>query len=104
MDDLDRYIDRRKKKSPAFAKSFDAGYDEFRVGVMLREMREHAGITQQELADAIHTKKSVISRLENQASDVRLSTLRKVASALGKNLVIELAEVPPTARRRQKTA
>ena len=49
-------------------------------------------MTQEELADAISTKKSVISRLENRSSDARVSTLRKVADALGKDLVIELRD------------
>ena len=90
MDDLDRYIERRKELDPTFKKGYDAGYQEFLVGFLLKEAREDAGVTQEELANAIHTKKSVISRLENRAKDVRVSTLRKVAQALGKELVIEL--------------
>ena len=62
----------------------------FLVGVLLRVARKEAGVTQEALAEAIHTKKSVISRMENQASDARVSTLRRVAQALGKELVIEL--------------
>lgn len=92
MDDLDRYIEARKLRDPAFAAGFDAGYEEFKVGVILRQARENAGVTQDELAKAIHTKKSVISRLENQAQDARVSTLRRVAQALGKELVIELRD------------
>ena len=57
---------------------------------MLREAREHAGITQEDLARRTKTRKSAISRLENHAEDVRLSTIERVAHALGKNLVIQL--------------
>ena len=92
-DDLDRYIERRKKRDPVFAKDFDAGYEEFKVGLMLREAREEAGVTQEQLAKMTRTKKSAISRLENHAEDVRLSTVAKVAKALGKALKIELVEV-----------
>lgn len=92
MDDLNKYIEDRKARDPEFAECYEAGYKEFLVGALLKEARVDAGVTQEELANAIHTKKSVISRLENQASDARVSTLRKVAQALGKELVIELRE------------
>ena len=72
-------------------------------GHFLKEARQDAGVTQEELATAIHTKKSVISRLENQASDARVSTLRKVAQALGKELVIELREPGSKPKRRKAT-
>ena len=92
MDDLDKYIEKRKAIDPTFEKGYQAGYEEFLVGFLLRKAREDAGVTQEELAKAIKTKKSVISRLENRANDVRVSTLRKVAQALGRELVIELRE------------
>ena len=95
MDDLDKYIQDRKQKDPAFAEGYENGYKEFLVGVLLREARERAGVTQEELAQAIQTKKSVISRLENKASDARISTLRRVAQALGKELVIEIRDAEP---------
>ena len=102
MDDLDKYIQERKDRDPAFAAGYDSGYKEFMVGVLLREARKNAGVTQEELANAIHTKKSVISRLENKSSDARVSTLRKAAQALGKELVIELRDRKPTRRNRLK--
>jgi transcriptional regulator with XRE-family HTH domain len=106
MDDLDKYIQKRKERDPEFAEGFDSGYQEFLIGVLLKQARESVGVTQEELANAIHTKKSVISRLENQASDARVSTLRKVAQALGKELVIELRDsgLKKKRRRRNKKA
>jgi len=91
MDDLDKYITKRKARSEDFAKDFDVGYEEFKIGVVLRQVREQAGITQEELAQKLHTKKSAISRIENHAEDIRLSTLRDMAKALGKQLVVHLA-------------
>ena len=61
-------------------------------GVMLRQAREEAGVTQEALAKITKTKKSAISRLENHAEDVRLSTVGRVARALGKVVRIELVE------------
>ena len=91
-DDLDKYISRRKRADSKFAANFEGGYEEFKVGILLRQAREQAGITQEVLAQRTKTRKSAISRLENHAEDVRLSTLKRVAHALGKNVVIRLVE------------
>lgn len=91
MDDLEKYISKRKARSDNFAKDFDSGYEEFKIGVVLRQAREQAGITQEELAQKLHTRKSAISRIENHAEDIRMSTLRDMANALGKRLVVHLA-------------
>ena len=90
MNDLDRYIRRRKETDSEFAKGFDEGYREFKIGVILRQAREEAGLTQEELADRVGTRKTAISRMENHAEDIKLSTIQKVAKALGKNLEISL--------------
>lgn len=91
MSDLKRYIGERKKRDRKFAEGFDEGYEQFRVGVMLRQAREEAGLTQEELARRLKTKKTSISRIENHAEDIKLSTLERVAAALGKRLHVEIA-------------
>ncbi len=91
-DDLEKFIEKRKRTDPKFAKDFESGYQEFKIGVLLRQAREQAGVTQEALARRTKTKKSAISRLENHAEDVRLSTIKRVARALGKSLRIELVE------------
>ena len=91
MDDLDKYIETRKKLSPTFAKNFDKGYEQFRIGVLLKQARLEAGLTQEQVAIKLRTKKSAISRIENHAEDIRLSTLVNYAQAVGKNLHLEVA-------------
>ncbi|MEK7764807.1 MAG: helix-turn-helix transcriptional regulator [bacterium] len=91
MSDLKRYIDGRKKRDKSFASRYDDGYEQFKVGVMLRQAREAAGLTQEELARRLHTKKTAISRTENHAEDIKLSTLKRVASVLGKRLMVKIA-------------
>ena len=91
MSDLRKYIDGRKKIDNEFASGFDEGYDQFKVGAMLRQARESAGLTQEELAQRLKTKKSAISRIENHAEDIKLSTLERIASVLGKKLEIHIA-------------
>lgn len=90
MDDLQKYIDEKKSESKAFAKNYDAGYEEFKIGEMLKYERKQKGLTQEEVASLMHTKKSAISRIENHANDIKLSTLQNFAHILGKELKIEL--------------
>ena len=92
MSDVERYIERRKNRSPKFAENFEGGYEAFEFSVMLRRAREKAGITQEAIARKLRTKKSAISRIENHAEDIRLSTLGKYAKALGKKLRVNLSD------------
>jgi ribosome-binding protein aMBF1 (putative translation factor) len=92
MSDVEQYIEKRKKRSPKFAKDFESGYEAFEFSIMLRDARERAGITQEMIAKKLRTKKSAISRIENHAEDIRLSTLEKYAKALGKKLKVRLAD------------
>jgi HTH-type transcriptional regulator / antitoxin HipB len=91
MSDLKRYIAKRKSRDPKFAENYDTGYEEFKIGVILKMAREEAGLTQEQLAEKLNTKKSAISRIENHASDIKLSTLENFVKALGKKLHIEVA-------------
>jgi len=91
MSDLKKYISKRKKNDPEFANNFESGYEQFKIGVMLKIAREEAGLTQEQLAEKLQTKKSAISRIENHAEDIKLSTLEKFAQALGKKLLLKIA-------------
>ena len=88
--DLDEYISQRKETDSEFAQNFDTGYEEFKIGMMIKEMRLESGMTQEQLAEKLETKKSVISRMENHSEDIRLSTLQKVASVFGKQLKVSM--------------
>lgn len=90
MSDVEQYISDRKQEDSTFAAGFETGYRDFEIGVLLRQAREAAGLTQEQLADRIGTKKTAISRLENHAEDIKLSTLRKVSDALGRRLELRL--------------
>lgn len=91
MSDIKQYIQNRAERDSAFAENYEAGYVDFKIGVILRQAREAAGLTQEEVAQKLQTKKSAISRIENHADDVRLSTIRRYATAVGANLQITLA-------------
>ena len=91
MSDLQKYIDNRKKIDQEFSINFDEGYKQFKIGIILRQARESAGFTQQELAKQLNTKNSAISRMENHAEDIKLSTLIRIVSSLGKRLNIDIS-------------
>jgi HTH-type transcriptional regulator/antitoxin HipB len=91
MSDLKKYILKRKKRDKGFSEGYDDGYEQFKIGLILRQARESAGLTQEELAVRLKTKKTAISRIENHAEDIKLSTLKKTAAALGKKLKIKIA-------------
>jgi HTH-type transcriptional regulator/antitoxin HipB len=91
MSDLQTYIKKRKARDPEFAKDYDSGYEQFKIGAMLKQARLEAGVTQEELAERLHTKNSAISRIENHAEDIKLSTLENFAAALGKRLTLSIA-------------
>lgn len=91
MKTLKSYVAKRKASDSKFAKGYESGYEEFKIGVMLKAAREEVGLTQEQLAEKLNTKKTAISRIENHAEDIKLSTLEKFAQALGKSLRVEVA-------------
>jgi HTH-type transcriptional regulator/antitoxin HipB len=90
MSDLTKYVRSRSARDPEFREGLEAGYADFKIGVLLRQAREKAGLTQEDVADRLETKKSAISRIENSAGSIRLSTLERYAQAIGWQLSLEL--------------
>jgi DNA-binding XRE family transcriptional regulator len=73
-----------------------AYYDELgrlRLAHRIAELREKCGLTQAQLAERVGTTQAGISRLENpNYRNYSLTTLEKVAAALGARLRVELEE------------
>jgi len=90
MSDLKTYITNRQKKDSSFTDGYEEGYQAFKIGAVLRQLRESSSLTQEQVANKLQTKKSAISRIENHAEDIRLSTLEKFATVLGKRLEISI--------------
>ena len=66
---------------------YEQGFEAFKLGVMIQELRKEEGLTQVELAQRCRTTPKYISRMENNASDIRLSTLLRVfRQGLGRQL------------------
>ena len=70
---------------------FEEGFEAFKLGVMIQELRKENGLTQEQLARKCGTTKTYISRIENNASDIRLSTLmRIVREGFGRHLRLSI--------------
>lgn len=70
--------------------AFDADATAFCLAETLKEARLEAGLTQEQLAERIGTKKTYISRLENGKSDIKLSTLFRVFEGLGRRVSLSI--------------
>ena len=69
-----------KKASRAITRH-PLGHEEieaYKLGLMIQELRREIGLTQEQLAERCGTTKTYISRIENNASDIRLSTLMRI--------------------------
>lgn len=70
---------------------FEAGYEAFKLGVLIQQARQEKGLTQEQVAELSGTNKSYISKLEKDLKDVRFSTLQRIISqGLGGHLEISI--------------
>jgi transcriptional regulator with XRE-family HTH domain len=82
----------KEKMSPERRGKIEDRAQAMLIGMALQELRQARQLTQQELANVLNVNQAALSKMENQA-DMRISTLRKLLSAMGGNLKI-IAEFP----------
>ena len=71
--------------------TFEAGYEAFKLGVLIQQARQEKGLTQEQVAELSGTNKSYISKLEKDLKDVRFSTLQRIITeGLGGHLEISI--------------
>ena len=76
---LEQFKDKHYgKRGTAKRDELEAGYENFKIGVLIHEARLEKGLTQEELAKKVGTTKSYISKIENNIKEVRFSTLQKI--------------------------
>ena len=82
------------KRGTETREKYEEGFESFKLGAMLQELRKERGLTQEQLAEKCGTTKTYISRIENDASDIRLSTLmRIIRDGLGGHLNISVDSI-----------
>lgn len=87
----DLLVEKYGEKGTKERDHYDSESLSFRLGVMLKEARTSANLTQEQLAERTGTKKSYISRVERGLSDIQISTYQKlIETGLGKQLLISI--------------
>ncbi len=66
------------KRGTKRREKYELEFEAFKLGAIMQQMREEQHLTQEQLAAKCGTTKSYISRIENDASDIRLSTLLRI--------------------------
>ena len=89
---LDEFIGKHVgAKGTKKREKFEAGYETFKLGVLIQQARQEKGLTQEQVAELSGTDKSYISKLEKDLKDVRFSTLlRIITEGLGARLEISI--------------
>lgn len=87
--DWDEY-EKQLLKKPGVRQALQASELEYEIARAVIEARLNRGLTQQELAAALHTKQSVISRVENAKTTPSLAFLKRLADVLGYSLQVQL--------------
>ena len=101
---------KRWMKDPAFAEAYNALEDEYSTLGELLRARQHAGLTQAEVAERMGVAQASVARLESSAGSRKhapsISTLRRYATAVGCDLRITLAPKSSSAKQpaRRKAA
>jgi len=96
MDDFQKYLDDALKKVAFSAEKKEKNNPDYDVFEEIREQivkaREEARLTQKELATLSGLTQSNISNIENGSNKPTIATIKKIADALGKRLIVELAD------------
>lgn len=71
-------IEQYGERGTTAREEFEEGFEALKLGAMLQELRKGKGMTQAQLVEKYGTTKTYIFRIENDASDIRLSTLMRI--------------------------
>lgn len=88
-------VNQRARKSATYRKTFERTIQQIDLAMLLREMRENAGLTQSELARKVGTTQSAIARLEDaEYIGHSLTMLERIATACGVGLKLRAEKKP----------
>ena len=88
MNSWKEYRDK-KLQDPSFKEAYDELETEYLIMREMLKSREELGISQAQLSTMTGITQPDISKLENGKSNPSISTLKKIADALGKKLLIQ---------------
>jgi len=84
---------REWRKDPDYVREYEALEHEFTLASAVIGARTRAGLTQEQLAERMHTSQSAIARLESGRSNPSVTTLEKLAAATNSRLRVTLEPV-----------
>jgi ribosome-binding protein aMBF1 (putative translation factor) len=88
-------VEQRARKSATYRKTFARTLQQIDLALLVREMREDAGLTQAELAKKARTTQSVIARLEDaEYTGHSLTMLERIATVCGVALKLRAEKKP----------
>lgn len=93
MSDLQKYLEKRLENHE-FRKAWEESRLEHEVARQLIQLRMKSGLTQEQLAEKVHTKQSEIARIENGKQNISIDKLKKIAEAMGGTVEIQITSVP----------
>ncbi len=76
-------------RNPVFRKAYEESEPEYQIARALIKARLERGYTQKELAKKLHTKQSVISRVENAKTAPTITFLKRLADVLNTSLQVQ---------------
>jgi phage-related protein/DNA-binding XRE family transcriptional regulator len=82
------------RKDPEYVKAYNGLEDEFSLAAAMIQARAYAGLTQEQLAERMHTTQAVIARLESGRVKPSTRTLERLATATGMRLRISFEPTP----------
>ncbi|MDA8686120.1 helix-turn-helix transcriptional regulator [Robiginitalea sp.] len=79
------------EKGTARRDQLERDFESFKVGLLLRRARESKNLTQEQLGERVSKKRTYISRIENNGSNVTLKTLYDIVEkGLGGKVTISI--------------
>ena len=88
---LDQFKDKHYGKVGTKKRdTLEESYENFKIGTLIHEARLEKGMTQEQLAEKVGTTKSYISKIENNTTDARFTTILKVFEALGARVIFNV--------------
>ena len=79
------------KKGTERRDGLERDFESFKIGLLLRNAREEKNLTQEQLGELVDKKRTYISRVENNGSNLTLKTLYEIVEkGLGGKVTISI--------------
>lgn len=79
------------KKGTERRDGLERDFESFKIGLLLRNAREQKNLTQEQLGELVDKKRTYISRVENNGSNLTLKTLYEIVEkGLGGKVTISI--------------